>query len=179
VRACPSLSSSGNHRPVCNFGPCLQSSASNVGCPNKVRVSLEATPLTKEFALTTTVLFSAVTTLRAGTARVACLHDEEVHARRFALVCDELPELPERPRKPLVSLALTDRCSLVDTFQVFQSECLLAFERLLNKVLGYVVVEPPLIATLSASNPSKVLLRRTGAAHLQALSKRLVFTRLL
>ena len=121
-------------------------------------MGLEATFNAKELALATTVFFGAMTTGHTGSTGVSGVNDIQADACRFTLVRQKLTQLMERPREPLVTLVLSHRNSLTNTYKVFDCDCPLTSESLLNKMLADAMVHITLIPRLAAAVAPKVLL---------------------
>jgi hypothetical protein len=128
--------------------------------------------------LATTVFFGAMTAGRASPACIARVNDVQANARRFALVRQELTQLGEGPRKPLVTLGLSYHFlrSFPDMCQVFDCQCLLPNESLLNKMFADAVVHITLIPRLAATEPLQVPLGRLGSRLLQTCPKTAMLT---
>lgn len=77
----------------------------------------------------------------------------------------------KRPREPFVTLVLSHRDSLTNTCKVFDCDCPLTNEALLNKIFADAVVYITLIPRLAATVAPKALLSRLGSCLLQACPK--------
>jgi len=87
-----------------------------------------------------TVRFLTVPTGRTGSARVAGVHQDQAYTCPCRFVGEKAPQLEEGPGMPLVALCPTDRSSLSDTGEVFQSECLAGRSGFLDEGLADAMV---------------------------------------
>ena len=143
-----------------------------------IRIGLEATSFAKELALATTVFFGTMTTGKTGSTCVSGINDVQRNPCGFALVRQKLTKLCKSPRKPFVALSLSYRflCSLPDSTQVFEAQCLLLNECFADEMTTNVVVGPPLVARLLLPDALQVPLGRLGTAGLKPLPKTLKTT---
>lgn len=105
------------------------------------------------------VLFSAVPAGVAGPGRVARVNERHGETRQFRLIGDKTAQLKESPVSELPShLSIKAVASLSYAREGFESECLTRGNRVLNKLLADVVVDPLLIVGRASAHTSEVTL---------------------
>ncbi len=82
------------------------------------------------------------------TRRVARVYQNHAHPFALCLVAEKQPQLVEGPTCALPSLRTSNRCSLPNSLQVFERECLTFVFGLLNKPLADFVVDLALKTSL-------------------------------
>src|SRR5215831_11494833 len=94
----------------------------------------------KELGVALSIRLLALPTAATGPASVARVYQIDRHASLRRLVGDTLAQLEERPGVPLVAMCPTNRCSLADSRQILQSDCLAGYGGFLDELLADAVV---------------------------------------
>jgi hypothetical protein len=96
------------------------------------------------------------------------------HAGPCRFVGDVVAQLEERPGMPLVAMCALNRCSLSDTAQVFEGDCLAQYSGFLDELLADAVVGIALEAGLTLPHASYPPLGVAGADLLEPLAAQVV-----
>jgi len=108
------------------------------------------TRLATKLCLTVAVSFLSMTTLVAPLRSVTWINQDNRNTSKFRLVSNETAELVERPTQSFRSLLLPNRCSGVDTAQVFQSDSTTSAFGFRNEILAHTMIsvspEPTFLA---------------------------------
>lgn len=104
---------------------------------------MEATRKAYELGLTSTIGFIAVPASRTSTAAISRVNEYNRDANAPSLVHDKLRQFVERPIAYLPAhLSTESRCSLANTGEVFERDCLSRYKCRLDDCFTDVVVDP-------------------------------------
>jgi GNAT superfamily N-acetyltransferase len=129
-----------------------------------------ATFLTQEPLLRLAICFLTMPTHATGAACVARVYQNHAHALALCLVAEKQPQLVEGPTRALPSLRPSNRCSLPNSLEVFERECLTVVFGLPHKALAHFVVDLTLKACLFAGKLTQAPARTAGVGFLEPLA---------
>jgi hypothetical protein len=125
---------------------------------------------TSEMGLINSIGLLAMAAHGTGTAGVARVHRNDLHACLRSLVGDKAPKLAKGPGMARTALRPSNRDSLADLRQFFESECLTGRACLRNQLLADAVIHISLKARLTAGVLPKAPAGTAGVGLLQLLT---------
>src|SRR5712692_9487091 len=109
-------------------------------------------------------------TVATGTAGIPRVNQSDRNTSPGSLIVDKRAELVESPGMPLVSVCTSNRCSLTNACQVFQSDCLACTSSFVYQGLCYAVVRVFLKTLLASAHCLETTFRRACTYLLQYLT---------